>query len=290
VTGIVSSAPAGDAPPAAEPGPVLTVTDLSISAGSVPLVEEVSFTVGPRQRVGIIGASGSGKTLTCMAIAGLLPDGLTASGSVRLAGFGPELLSASERSLASARGRLTGMVFQEPMTALNPTMRVDRQVAEVMLLHRTRSGRGAARDEVLSLLAAVGLPDPPRVARSYPHQLSGGQRQRVVLAIAMANNPALLICDEPTTALDVSVQARVLELIDARAREMGSALLFISHDLAVVASVCDELLVMWQGRIVERGSVVQVLSDPQHEHTRRLLADADLTLDAPAVPGAGSAS
>jgi ABC-type dipeptide/oligopeptide/nickel transport system ATPase component len=224
-----------------------------------------------------------------MAIAGLLPDGLTATGSVRLAGLNADLLSAPERSLASARGRLTGMVFQEPMTALNPTMRVDRQVAEVMLLHGTRPGRAAARAEVLELLAAVGLPDPPRIARSYPHQLSGGQRQRVVLAIAMANNPALLICDEPTTALDVSVQARVLELIDARAREMGSALLFISHDLAVVASVCDELLVMWQGRIVERGSVTQVLSDPQHQHTRRLLADADLTLDEPAAPAAGGA-
>jgi peptide/nickel transport system ATP-binding protein len=182
------------------------------------------------------------------------------------------------------------MVFQEPKTALNPTMRVDRQVAEVMLLHRSGAGRAAVRAEVLDLLSAVGLPDPERIARSYPHQLSGGQRQRVVLAIAMANNPALLICDEPTTALDVSVQARVLELIDARAREMGSALLFISHDLAVVASVCDYLLVMWQGRVVERGPVTTVLTDPQHEHTRQLLADADLTLDDPAGPRPGTAS
>jgi peptide/nickel transport system ATP-binding protein len=270
--------------------PVLTVTDLTITAGAMTLVSDVSFTVGARQRVGIIGASGSGKTLTCMAIAGLLPDGLSARGSVRMAGFQADLLRASERSLASVRGRLTGMVFQEPMTALNPTMRVDRQVAEVMLLHRSGAGRAAVRAEVLGLLSAVGLPDPVRIARSYPHQLSGGQRQRVVLAIAMANNPALLICDEPTTALDVSVQARVLELIDARAREMGSALLFISHDLAVVASVCDYLLVMWQGRVVERGPVTTVLTDPQHEHTRQLLADADLTLDDPAGPRPGTAS
>jgi ABC-type dipeptide/oligopeptide/nickel transport system ATPase component len=176
------------------------------------------------------------------------------------------------------------MVFQEPMTALNPTSRVERQVAEVMLLHGTVDGRAAANAEVLRLLDAVGLPDPPRIARSYPHQLSGGQRQRVVMAIALANNPSLLICDEPTTALDVSVQARVLELIDERATAMGSALLFISHDLAVVASVCDYLLVMWQGRIVERGPVTTVLNDPQHEHTRRLLADADLTLYVPAGP------
>ncbi len=261
--------------------PVLQVDGLSISAGRMPLVRDVSFTIGPRQRVGIIGASGSGKTLTCMAIAGLLPDGLTATGSVRLAGFGPDLLRAPERVLAGARGRLTGMVFQEPMTALNPTSRVDRQVAEAMLVHRTQGSRAAARRAVLDLLEAVGLPDPPRIARSFPHQLSGGQRQRVVLAIALANNPALLICDEPTTALDVSVQARVLELIDERATAMGSALLFISHDLAVVASVCDYLLVMWQGRVVERGPVTTVLTDPRHEHTRRLLADADLTLDEP---------
>ena len=169
------------------------------------------------------------------------------------------------------------MVFQEPMTALNPTMRIDRQVAEVMTVHRTRPDRRAARAAVLDLLDAVGLPDPDRIARSYPHQLSGGQRQRVVLAIAMANAPDLLLCDEPTTALDVSVQARVLELIAERTTAAGSALLFISHDLAVVASICDRLLVMWQGRIVERGSVVEVLTGPQHDHTRRLLADADLS-------------
>ena len=269
--------------------PVLRVEGLTISAGSMPLVQDVSFTIGPRQRVGIIGASGSGKTLTCMSIAGLLDEGLTATGSVRLAGFERDLLHAGERALASVRGRLTGMVFQEPMTALNPTSRVERQVAEVMLLHGTVHGRAAARAEVLRLLDAVGLPDPPRIARSYPHQLSGGQRQRVVMAIALANNPSLLICDEPTTALDVSVQARVLELIDERATAMGSALLFISHDLAVVASVCDYLLVMWQGRIVERGPVTTVLTDPQHEHTRRLLADADLTLDVPAAAGGAGA-
>jgi ABC-type glutathione transport system ATPase component len=255
---------------------VLEVRGLTISAGRSVLVDDVSFAVGRRQRVGIIGASGSGKTLTCMAVAGLLPEGLASRGEVRIAGFDGNVVASTERRLAAERGRRTGMVFQEPMTALNPTMRIDRQVAEVMTIHRTRPDRRAARTAVLDLLDAVGLPDPDRIARSYPHQLSGGQRQRVVLAIAMANAPDLLICDEPTTALDVSVQARVLDLIDERTAAAGSALLFISHDLAVVASVCDWLLVMWQGRIVERGSVVEVLAAPRHEHTRRLLADAEL--------------
>jgi peptide/nickel transport system ATP-binding protein len=271
-----------DAAPLGDADPVLVVDGLTVRAGALQLVSDVSFTVGRGQRVGVIGASGSGKTLTCMAIAGLLPAELTADGSVRLAGFDQDMVHASERAMATVRGRLTGMVFQEPMTALNPTMRVDRQVAEAIRMHR-RLPRAEVRAEVLALLTAVGLRDPARIARSFPHQLSGGQRQRIVIAIAMANHPNLLICDEPTTALDVSVQARVLDLIDERAAATGAAVLFISHDLAVVASICDYLLVMWGGRIVERGTVVQVLADPQHEHTRRLLADADLTL----APGAG---
>jgi peptide/nickel transport system ATP-binding protein len=274
---------------AREPGAarsVLEVDNLTITAGSVPLVSDVSFRIGPRERVGIIGASGSGKTLTCMAVAGLLPEGLQGTGSIRLDGFDGNIVTADERRLAAERGRLTGMVFQEPMTALNPTMRVDKQVAEVLLIHGSRPDRRSAREVVLELLEAVGLQDPERIARSYPHQLSGGQRQRVVLAIALANSPALLICDEPTTALDVSVQARVLELIDARTAAIGSALLFISHDLAVVASLCDYLLVMWEGRIVERGPVVEVLADPQHDHTRRLLVDADLGLGPMTRPAA----
>lgn len=256
--------------------PVLSVTDLSIRVGALTLVDSLSFEVGAGARVGIIGASGSGKTLTCMAIAGLLPPELTASGSVRLAGFDTDLVGAPERVLAGARGRLTGMVFQEPMTALNPTMRIDRQVGEALRAHGSGRRRRAVAAQVLELLESVGLPDPPRTARSFPHQLSGGQRQRVVIAIAIANNPRLLICDEPTTALDVSVQAKVLDLIDARASALSSAVLFISHDLAVVALVCDEILVMHSGRIVERGPVTRVLTDPQHAHTRQLVADAQL--------------
>lgn len=255
---------------------VLTVRDLRISAGSVELVHGIDFSVGARERVGIIGASGSGKTLTCMAVAGLLSDGLRATGEVRLAGTDGNLLEVSERALARIRGLRTGMVFQEPMTALNPTMKVGKQVAEVMLRHRTQPSKSAARQAVTDLLAAVDLPDPQRVAKAYPHQLSGGQRQRVVLAIALANSPDLLICDEPTTALDVTVQAKVLALIQDRAEAVGSALLFISHDLAVLASICDRVLVMNDGRIVEQGPVVEVLTNPQHPHTQGLLADADL--------------
>jgi len=261
---------------------VLRVSDLSVVVGDQPLVQHVSFEIGRQERVGLIGASGSGKTLTCMAVAGLLPDGLRATGEVRLADTGVNLLTASERRLAGIRGLRTGMVFQEPMTALNPTMTVGKQVSEVMLRHRTRPSKAAARQATLDLLAAVDLPEPDRLARSYPHQLSGGQRQRVVLSIALANNPDLLICDEPTTALDVTVQATVLRLIAERSAAVESALLFITHDLAVVAAVCDRLLVMYEGRIVEQGEVIDVLTDPQHEHTRQLLADAELgTVDGP---------
>ena len=258
------------------PDRILTVEHLTITVGGTDLVHDVSFEMGRDERVGIIGASGSGKTLTCMAIAGLLPEGLTATGSIRLAGVEADLLQGSERKLAAVRGLRIGTVFQEPMTALNPTMRIGRQVAEVMIRHHTRS-RSAARAAALDLLESTGLADPQRMAGSYPHQLSGGQRQRVVLAIAIANRPDLLICDEPTTALDVTVQARVLELIAEQSAAVRAALLFISHDLAVVASICDRVLVMFDGRIVERGSVVDVLTRPQHPHTRALLADADLS-------------
>ncbi len=255
--------------------PLLTVSGLTVSAG-IELVHGVDLELAAGERVGIIGASGSGKTLSCLAVAGLLPPELRVGGSIRLAGFDHDLVTAGERRLATLRGNRIGMVFQEPMTALNPTRRIGRQVAEVMRLH-TPSGRREAAAKTLDLLAATGLPEPERIARSYPHQLSGGQRQRIVLAIALANSPDLLICDEPTTALDVTVQATVLALIDRRVREENAALLFISHNLAVVAEVCDRVLVMFEGRVVEAGSVEQVLTEPQHPHTRALLADAELS-------------
>jgi ABC-type glutathione transport system ATPase component len=237
----------------------LSVTGLTVSS----LVRDVSFEIGAGERVGLIGESGSGKSLTALSIMGLLPEELRASGSVQLTGH--ELLGASEKDLSRLRGDEVAMVFQEPMTALNPAMRVGRQVTEPGRIH----GRRQSAEE---LLDAVGLPG---TARAYPHQLSGGQRQRVVLAMALANEPSLLICDEPTTALDVTVQAQILSLIRT-SLPAESALLFITHDLAVVASVCERVLVMLDGEIVEAGSTREVLTQPKHEYTRKLLNASDL--------------
>ncbi|WP_206784162.1 ABC transporter ATP-binding protein [Amycolatopsis sp. MtRt-6] len=237
----------------------LSVRGLSVSS----LVRDVSFEIGAGERVGLIGESGSGKSLTALSIMGLLPEELPASGSIRLGDR--ELLGMSEKDLSRLRGDELAMVFQEPMTALNPAMRVGRQVTEPGRVH----GRRHRAEE---LLGAVGLPG---TARAYPHQLSGGQRQRVVLAMALANEPSLLICDEPTTALDVTVQAQILTLIKT-SLPAESALLFITHDLAVVASVCERVLVMLDGEIVEAGSTREVLTQPSHEYTRKLLAASDL--------------
>ncbi|MET0236619.1 MAG: ABC transporter ATP-binding protein [Kibdelosporangium sp.] len=249
---------------------VLTVNSLSVSAGDEVLVEDVSFEIGRGERVGLIGESGSGKSLTASAVMGLLPDDLKAWGSAKL--NGRELVGAKERHLAGLRGRDMAMVFQEPMTALNPLMPVGKQVAEVMQVHGR--DRREARHAALELLDHVRLPDPKRAAKAYPHQLSGGQRQRVMLAIALANQPSLLICDEPTTALDVTVQAQILELIAAGTTD--SALLFITHDLAVVASVCERVLVMYKGQIVESGLIKDVFTQPAHRYTRQLLASSDM--------------
>ena len=254
---------------------VLSVTDLSVSAGGRRLVEAVSLRIARGERVGLIGESGSGKTLTALAVMGLLGESLRAQGRIELAGADGNLLEADERALSRLRGRRMAMVFQEPMTAPNPTMRVGAQVAEALLLHG-RYERGQVRSAVVALLDDVRLPDPVGAARSYPHQLSGGQRQRVVLAMALANDPALLICDEPTTALDVTVQANVLDLIVRGVEERNAGLLFISHDLAVVATVCEQVAVMRDGRIVEFGPVAEMMTRPEHPYSQSLLAAADL--------------
>jgi peptide/nickel transport system ATP-binding protein len=255
---------------------VLTVDRMGIGVRDLSLVTDVSLRLRPGERVGLIGESGSGKSLTALALMGLLPEGLRATGSIRLAGVDRDLIGASEREMSRMRGRQIAMVFQEPMTALNPLMRVGNQVAEAMLLHGTRPDKASARRSAVELLDRVRLPDPADAVKAYPHQLSGGQRQRVMLAIALANDPELLICDEPTTALDVTVQAQMLELILEGVVDRGSALLFITHDLAVVATVCQRLLVMYGGRIVEAGPVHEVFTRPRHPYTRGLLDASDL--------------
>ncbi|MDT0470683.1 ABC transporter ATP-binding protein [Streptomyces sp. DSM 41014] len=235
------------------------------------LVDDLSFTVGGGERLGLIGESGSGKSLTTLAVLGLLPAGMTATGSVELAGT--QIVGAPEKRLTAVRGRDAAVVFQEPLTALDPLMRVGRQIAGP--LGRRTGLRGAAlRAAVVEALEQVRLPDPARVARAFPHEISGGQRQRVALAMALACAPALLIADEPTTALDVSVQAEILALLDTLVREREMAVLFVSHDLAVVAQVTDRALVLKDGRAVEEGPVLDVVGAPRAAYTRSLVAGA----------------
>ena len=255
---------------------LLEVTELAVAFGRrPPAVRGVSLSVDVGQRLGVIGESGSGKTVTSLAIMGLLSETARVSGSVRL--HGNELLGLGDRALARLRGDAMGMVFQEPMTALDPTMLAGRQVAEVLRLHQGAEA-GAARERVLAMLADVGFEDPPRIADSYPHQLSGGQRQRVVVAMALINSPALVICDEPTTALDVTVQATVLGVLDRVLTEANAACLFISHDLAVVSQLCSDVVVMLDGEIVERGTARQVFTAPRHPYAQGLVATARLDL------------
>lgn len=255
----------------------LKVDNLQVSFRDRQAVKGISFEIPPGARVGLIGESGSGKSVTALSLMGLLDEGARVSGSICL--DGEELLSLTDRQLAQLRGEKIGMIFQEPMTALDPTMRVGKQVAEVLALHQR--GKRGKREEVIKMLQRVGLPDPEQSANAFPHQLSGGQRQRVMMAMALINAPQLLICDEPTTALDVTVQAKVLWLLDKELSDSAAACLFISHDLAVVNQICDYLLVMYQGQIVERGPLRQLLERPKHPYTRGLLATADIAAVAP---------
>jgi len=257
--------------------PTLSVRDLRVGSPFAELLHGISFDIAAGERVGLIGESGSGKSLTATSVMGLLPETLTASGTVRLNGVDADLLTAGERRLNQLRGNTMAMVFQEPMTALNPLMRVGAQVAEIMIVHHTEQGRRQARDRAVALLAQVKLPNPSEAALAFPHQLSGGQRQRVMLAMAMANDPELLLCDEPTTALDVTVQAEVLGLIGNLVADRGTSLLLITHDIAVVAEVCERVLVMYQGSIVESGPVGRVLTAPQHPYTQKLIRASDLS-------------
>jgi peptide/nickel transport system ATP-binding protein len=268
----------------------LSVRNLTVTLGKAVVVDGVSFDLDPGQRLGIIGESGSGKTVTALAVMGLLAPALRATGQVLIGDR--DLLAMTERQRCEVRGGTMAMVFQEPMTALNPTMRVGRQIAEAIRVHQ-RCTRAEARQRAIGLLARVEFTDPPRQARAYPHQLSGGQRQRVMLAMAIACDPAVILADEPTTALDVTVQAQMLALMARLVTEENAALLLISHDLAVVSGMCERVMVMYGGHVVESGSTAQVLAAPRHPYTAGLIAtsvavalDSDRTrLEVPYIPG-----
>ncbi|GAB2926589.1 ABC transporter ATP-binding protein [Nonomuraea fastidiosa] len=249
---------------------LLSVENLSVRrSDGHELIHGLSFGLAPGERLGLIGESGSGKSLTALAVLGLLPPGLTAHGSVLLSGT--QVVGAPGRRLDRLRGRAASVVFQEPLTALDPLMRIGRQVAGP--IRRRRGLRGAAlRSAVLAALEEVALPE--RVARAYPHEISGGQRQRAAIAMALACEPALLIADEPTTALDVTVQAEVLALLDRLIAARDMALLFIGHDLAVVAGVADRLIVLKEGSAVESGRTRDIVREPRHPYTRSLVDSA----------------
>jgi peptide/nickel transport system ATP-binding protein len=252
--------------------PLLDVRGLGVaSQGGTTLVDDVSFSIGAGERLGLIGESGSGKSLTSFAVTGLLPEGLTASGSAVLDGV--EVIGARERDLVKLRGNVASVVFQEPLTALDPLMRLGKQVAEPLRRHLGLRG-AALREAVHRALDEVRLPDPGRIARAYPHEISGGQRQRVAIAAALACRPRLLIADEPTTALDVTVQAEILALLDTLVTERGMALVFVSHDLAVVSRMTDRALVLRHGRVVEQGPMARLLSAPTDPYTVELVRSA----------------
>ena len=264
-------------------GPLLDVQELTVAftrRGRAPFlaVDGVSFTVNPGQVVGLVGESGSGKSVTSLAVMGLLP-----SRGVQIGGradyLGRDLLTRSDAELAKMRGRDLAMVFQDPMTSLNPVLPVGKQVVEVLRAH-TDLDRRAAAEHAVDLLRQVGIPDPARRVGEYPHQLSGGMRQRAMIAIALACRPRLLIADEPTTALDVTIQAQVLELLAELVRDTGTAMIMITHDLGVVAGLCDEVNVMYSGRIVENASRRELFGFPRHRYTHGLLASIP-RLDAP---------
>jgi peptide/nickel transport system ATP-binding protein len=273
---------------------LLDVADLTVrftrrGRPDVRAVDGVSFSVSAGETVGLVGESGSGKSVTSLAIMGLLPKrGVAVSGRAEFAGR--DLLGLPADELRDLRGRELSMVFQDPLSALNPVISIGLQVTEVLERHRSMSGR-EARAEAARLLELVGIPDPARRLREYPHQLSGGMRQRALIAMAVACRPRLLIADEPTTALDVTIQAQILELLRGLVQEQGTALVLITHDLGVVAGLCDRVNVMYSGRIVEQADRRTLFVQPRHPYTTGLLASIprlDSAADLPLEPIPGS--
>ena len=234
------------------------------------LVDRLSITISQSESLALVGESGSGKSITALAVMGLLPEPAVTVGGGSVEFRGADLLAMPRRERRRITGRDIAMIFQEPMTSLNPVMRVGDQIVEMIRTHE-RVGRHAATARAVELLAAVRMPEPAARLRAWPHQLSGGQRQRVMIAIALACRPKLLIADEPTTALDVTVQAQILSLLRELQREMNMAMLFITHDLGVVANIADRVAVMYCGRIVESGPVREIFRRPSHPYTRGLL-------------------
>jgi len=266
-----------------DPNPILAVRNLEISfpgnGGMLPLVSELSLDLQRGRTLGLVGESGCGKTLTSLSILGLTPaPGQVTGGEILYAGT--NLVNKSERELDKYRGDRIAMIFQEPMTALNPVFTVGSQIAEVLIVHRGFSN-AVAWDKVVQMLDRVGIPDAAKRAHAYPHQLSGGMRQRAMIAMAMVTEPDVLIADEPTTALDVTIQAQILDLMLEMQAALGTAILFITHDLGVVSELADDIAVMYAGKVVETGPARQVLSTPQHPYTRALIE----TLPASAKPG-----
>jgi peptide/nickel transport system ATP-binding protein len=269
---------------------VLQVCDLRVAFGGREVVHGISFAIGAGETLGLVGESGSGKSAASLAIMGLLPPTAHVSGSIGLChraereagSLSPQgdnassvdMLMLPEEQMRRYRGRDIAMIFQEPMTALNPVMRIGEQIAEAVRAHHSHLARAEVRERVLDAMNEVALPEPARRIRDYPHQFSGGQRQRIMIAMALVNRPRLLIADEPTTALDVTVQAQVLALLRQIRERHGLAMLFISHDLAVVSEVADRVAVMQRGEIVEQAPTRELFHAPQHPYTRSLLAAA----------------
>jgi oligopeptide/dipeptide ABC transporter ATP-binding protein len=249
---------------------LLSVRNLSVAFGAMRVLDSLDLDIAPGESLGIVGESGSGKSMTALAVMGLLPPGgSVASGSIRL--DGTELVGMAEARLAHLRGTRMAMIFQEPMTSLNPVLSVGEQIAEVLRHHRGMS-HAAARAEAARLLAMVEIPDAARRVAAYPHELSGGQRQRAMIAIALACRPALLIADEPTTALDATVQAGILDLLRGLRRELGMAVLLITHDLGVISDFAERVLVLYAGRVAETAPAEKLFATPAHPYTQALLS------------------
>ena len=265
--------------------PILEVSDLevefAVDDGKIKVLDGVSFKVAPGQTLGIVGESGCGKSVTSLAIMGLLPrpHGQVVAGSIRFQG--EELLTMQPDQMYRVRGNRISLIFQEPTTALNPVQTVGDQLMEVFSLHRPDFSKAQRKEAAIAMLQKVGIPEPAQRFAVYPHNLSGGMRQRVMIAMALACEPDLLICDEPTTALDVTIQAQILDLMKALQAQTGMAIIFITHDLGVVAELCDEVVVMYAGRAVERADIFELFDHPRHPYTHGLMASIPRLEDVP---------